>query len=155
MTSSRAILFDDGAILAQKGAEFPQIFPQDGWVEHDPEAIWDTTLDVTSAWKMQRHVAPRRSPSVSPTSAKQPLSGTAPPARQSIMPSFAGSPHCRYCKVMQNGGHEPTITAKTGLLLDPISPHQNLHGFRQRGWRTNAPPPSCVSAQLTVSSSGA
>ena len=32
-TSSRAILFnEDGAILAQKGAEFPQIFPQDGWV---------------------------------------------------------------------------------------------------------------------------
>ena len=39
-TSSRAILFDeDGAILAQEGAEFPQIFPHDGWVEHDPEAI--------------------------------------------------------------------------------------------------------------------
>ena len=49
-TSSRAILFDEnGTILAQKGAEFPQIFPQDGWVEHDPEAIWDTTLDVTRA----------------------------------------------------------------------------------------------------------
>ncbi len=36
-TSSRAILFDeDGAILGQEGAEFPQIFPQDGLVEHDP-----------------------------------------------------------------------------------------------------------------------
>ena len=39
-TSSRAILFDEnGTILAQKGAEFPQIFPQDGWVEHDLSLI--------------------------------------------------------------------------------------------------------------------
>ena len=49
-TSSRAILFTEyGEILAQKSAEFPQIFPHDGWVEHDPEAIWSTTVDVTKA----------------------------------------------------------------------------------------------------------
>ena len=49
-TSSRAILFDEaGAILAQQSAEFPQLFPADGWVEHDPEAIWQTTVDVTQA----------------------------------------------------------------------------------------------------------
>ena len=49
-TSSRAILFDEeGTILAQQSAEFPQHFPADGWVEHDPEDIWQTTLDVTSA----------------------------------------------------------------------------------------------------------
>ena len=45
-TSSRAIVFDaDGLPLASAGAEFPQIYPQPGWVEHDPEAIWDTSLD--------------------------------------------------------------------------------------------------------------
>ena len=49
-TSSRAILFDEaGTILAQKSAEFPQHFPDDGWVEHNPEDIWQTTVDVTSA----------------------------------------------------------------------------------------------------------
>ena len=49
-TSSRAILFDEtGTILAQQSAEFPQIFPEDGWVEHDPEAIWQTTITVTRA----------------------------------------------------------------------------------------------------------
>ena len=49
-TSSRAILFDEeGTILAQRSAEFPQHFPADGWVEHDPEDIWQTTVDVTSA----------------------------------------------------------------------------------------------------------
>ena len=49
-TSSRAILFDEeGTILAQQSAEFSQHFPADGWVEHDPEDIWQTTIDVTSA----------------------------------------------------------------------------------------------------------
>jgi sugar (pentulose or hexulose) kinase len=49
-TSSRAILFDEaGTILAQQSAEFPQHFPADGWVEHDPEDIWQTTIDVTAA----------------------------------------------------------------------------------------------------------
>ena len=49
-TSSRAILFDEhGTILAQQSTEFPQHFPADGWVEHNPEDIWQTTVDVTSA----------------------------------------------------------------------------------------------------------
>ena len=40
-TSSRAIVFDRaGAIVAQAQREFRQIFPREGWVEHDPEEIW-------------------------------------------------------------------------------------------------------------------
>ena len=46
-TSSRAILFDhDGAAVAQAAIEFPQIYPQPGWVSHDPEAIWSSQLDA-------------------------------------------------------------------------------------------------------------
>ncbi len=42
-TSSRAILFDHaGQVVSTAQQEFPQIYPQPGWVEHDPEAIWDT-----------------------------------------------------------------------------------------------------------------
>ncbi|MXX16664.1 MAG: glycerol kinase, partial [Gammaproteobacteria bacterium] len=44
-TSSRAIVFTpDGTVLASSQYEFPQIYPDDGWVEHDPVAIWETTL---------------------------------------------------------------------------------------------------------------
>jgi glycerol kinase len=44
-TSSRAIVFDtDMTIVSLAQEEFPQIYPADGWVEHDPEAIWSTTL---------------------------------------------------------------------------------------------------------------
>ena len=45
-TSSRAIVFDSasGTAIATSQQEFEQIYPQPGWVEHDPEAIWETTL---------------------------------------------------------------------------------------------------------------
>jgi glycerol kinase len=46
-TSSRAIVFDhDGSIVSVAQKEFKQIFPQPGWVEHDPEEIWSTQLGV-------------------------------------------------------------------------------------------------------------
>ena len=44
-TSSRAILFDhDGKIVSLSQHEFPQYFPKPGWVEHDPEEIWQTQI---------------------------------------------------------------------------------------------------------------
>ena len=47
-TSSRCIIFDhDGKICATAQREFKQIFPQPGWVEHDPIEIWRTTLEVS------------------------------------------------------------------------------------------------------------
>ncbi|HXV11138.1 MAG TPA: FGGY family carbohydrate kinase, partial [Burkholderiales bacterium] len=48
-TSSRAIVFDhDGAITAAAQKEFTQIFPQPGWVEHDPREIWSTQIAVAT-----------------------------------------------------------------------------------------------------------
>ena len=49
-TNSRAILFDQaGAICASAQKEFPQLFPQAGWVEHDPLEIWYSQLEVARA----------------------------------------------------------------------------------------------------------
>ncbi len=46
-TSSRAIVFgEDGSVRAQAQQEFRQIFPHPGWVEHDPEDIWESQLSV-------------------------------------------------------------------------------------------------------------
>ena len=46
-TSSRAILFNlKGQSIYASQTEFTQYFPKDGWVEHDPEDIWKTTLKV-------------------------------------------------------------------------------------------------------------
>ena len=49
-TSSRAILFsEEGKIVGVNQKEFTQIFPKSGWVEHDPEEIWDSQLEVFTA----------------------------------------------------------------------------------------------------------
>ncbi|MBV9906814.1 MAG: glycerol kinase, partial [Hyphomicrobiales bacterium] len=46
-TSTRSIVFGpDAALVAMAQEEFPQIFPQGGWVEHDPESLWRTTLST-------------------------------------------------------------------------------------------------------------
>ena len=47
-TSSRAVLIDqNGRMQHAEQKEFTQYFPNDGWVEHDPREIWETTLDVS------------------------------------------------------------------------------------------------------------
>ena len=48
-TSSRAILFDQkGQLVSTAQKEFMQIFPEDGWVEHDPMTIWSTEISVAT-----------------------------------------------------------------------------------------------------------
>ena len=54
-TSSRAILFgEDGSILKTCQMEFEQIYPKPGWVEHNPEEIWETTKSVLSDYIIQK-----------------------------------------------------------------------------------------------------
>ena len=118
-TSTRAILFDGtGSRRRSRQKELPQIFPQPGWVEHDPEEIWRATVgrcaEAPSPRRRGRATSP---PSASPTSAKPPSSGTARPASRSTTPSSgrtgARADLCRSCSA---DGIEPMIQAATGLL---------------------------------------
>ncbi len=57
-TSSRAILFDRaGRLCASASQEFPRRFPQPGWVEHDPEDIWNSQLAVARQVLREAHMA--------------------------------------------------------------------------------------------------
>ena len=48
-SSSRAVIYDHAmAVVTSAQQEFPQIYPQPGWVEHDPEAIWRSVRSVTA-----------------------------------------------------------------------------------------------------------
>jgi glycerol kinase len=59
-TSSRAILFDhEGSIRSIAQREFEQIFPQAGWVEHDPEEIWSSQISVAVEALSRGDVRPR------------------------------------------------------------------------------------------------
>ena len=121
-TSSRAILFDEtGTILAQQSAEFPQHFPNDGWVEHDPEDIWQTTVKVTSAMvesARKRGIMPI---AVGITNQRETAviweRATGKPIHNAIV--WQDRRTAEICTAMKNAGKEAMVTEKTGLLLDP------------------------------------
>ena len=121
-TSSRAILFDEvGTILAQKSAEFPQHFPADGWVEHDPEDIWQTTLDVTSAMVAEAQVRGDMAIAIGITNQRETAiiwdRATGKPIHNAIV--WQDRRTADICAIMKNAGKEAVVTEKTGLLLDP------------------------------------
>ena len=91
-TSSRAIVFDRaGQIAAKAQHPFPQIYPQAGWVEHDPMTIWDTE-------RLAAAEAIRGLPaSASPTSGRPPSFGIRPPASRCITPSSGSAVGRRSC----------------------------------------------------------
>ncbi|WP_248289972.1 FGGY family carbohydrate kinase, partial [Advenella sp. EE-W14] len=58
-SSSRSILFDrHGNIVAMAQQEFPQYYPQSGWVEHEPQEIWQSQLATLQAVIRQSGVSP-------------------------------------------------------------------------------------------------
>ena len=121
-TSSRAILFDEsGTILVQQSAEFPQHFPADGWVEHDPEDIWQTTLDVTSAMVTEARGRGNLPIAIGITNQRETAiiwdRATGKPIHNAIV--WQDRRTADICAVMKNAGHEAMVTEKTGLLLDP------------------------------------
>ena len=120
-TSSRAILFDEtGTILAKQSAEFPQHFPADGWVEHDPEDIWRTTINVTTA--MVAEARSRGMPiAIGITNQRETAviwdRATGKPIHNAIV--WQDRRTTNICKLMKNADKEEMVTEKTGLLLDP------------------------------------
>ena len=121
-TSSRAILFDEaGTILAQQSAEFPQHFPADGWVEHDPEDIWQTTIDVTKAMVAEARSRGSLPIAIGITNQRETAviwdRATGKPIHNAIV--WQDRRTADICAVMKNAGKEEMVTSKTGLLLDP------------------------------------
>jgi len=115
-TSSRAILFDGDLKPVSTGQqEFRQIFPKDGWVEHDPEEIWETTLatckEALTKDAMAIGITNQRETVViwDKTSGK--------PIYNAIV--WQDRRTSDYCFALKAKGHEERVTEKTGLLLDP------------------------------------
>ncbi len=121
-TSSRAMLFDENgqaAFTAQR--EFTQHFPKDGWVEHDPEEIWDTTLGVVREALQRARSEDRAIAAIGITNQRETTviwdrsSGAA--VYNAIV--WQDRRTADYCDGLRRQGHEAAVSAKTGLLLDP------------------------------------
>ena len=121
-TSSRAILFDEaGTILAQQAVEFPQHFPADGWVEHDPEDIWQSTVDMTSVIVAEARSRGSLPIAIGITNQRETAiiwdRATGKPIHNAIV--WQDRRTAAMCEAMKSAGKEEMVTEKTGLLLDP------------------------------------
>ncbi|MBN8957545.1 MAG: glycerol kinase GlpK [Rhizobiales bacterium] len=121
-TSTRAIVFDDTlAPLASAQQEFRQIYPQPGWVEHDPEEIWRTVVDTVRQAMAKAGVTARQVAGIGITNQRETVliwdRATGKPIHNAIV--WQDRRTADLCAEMRRGGFEATIRAKTGLLLDP------------------------------------
>jgi glycerol kinase len=121
-TSTRAIVFDGAlAPVATAQQEFQQIYPAPGWVEHDPEEIWSSALATVRAAMAKANASAREIAAIGITNQRETTivwdRSTGKPIHNAIV--WQDRRTADACAALRERGHEPTITAKTGLLLDP------------------------------------
>ena len=121
-TSSRTLVFSPkGDVLFAAQEEFPQIYPADGWVEHDPEAIWETTLKtLKAAYKYSRSEGLKIA-GIGITNQRETTliwdRKTGKPIYNAIV--WQDRRTAQACREIKARYKENKLTAKTGLLLDP------------------------------------
>jgi glycerol kinase len=120
-TSSRAIVFDhDGRIVSVAQEEFPQILPVPGEVEHDPEAIWSTQIQVAKDALAKADLTARDVAGIGITNQRETTilwereSGR-PVDNAIVWQSRVSAP---ICDQLRADGHTEMIRQKTGLILD-------------------------------------
>ncbi|MCB1418304.1 MAG: glycerol kinase GlpK [Notoacmeibacter sp.] len=121
-TSSRAILFDAAlkpVAVAQE--EFPQHFPRSGWVEHEAADLWTTTAGACRAVIERAGLKPADIAAIGITNQRETTlvwdRHTGEPVYNAIV--WQDRRTADYCRMLKDQGHEPDVTARTGLLLDP------------------------------------
>ncbi len=120
-SSSRSIVFDgDGRIVASAQREFRQIFPQPGWVEHDPEEIWLTQLATARDAIAQAGLHARDIAAIGITNQRETTVVWNRRTGQAIHNAIVwqdrrGEP---LCAQLREQGHAPQIRRSTGLVVD-------------------------------------
>lgn len=121
-TSTRALLFQlDGTVLAICQQELPQIFPQPGWVEHDPEIIWDTTQAVVTRVLAQAGINAKQVTALGITNQRETTLLWDRRTGQALHNAIVWQDRRTdaLCRRLVSEGKEPLIGGRTGLLLDP------------------------------------
>ncbi|WP_163832901.1 glycerol kinase GlpK [Spartinivicinus ruber] len=121
-TSSRAIIFNEkGLPLWQAQQEFKQYYPDDGWVEHDPEEIWITTLQVCQQVMQKGKLRAADIAAIGITNQRETTvvwdRETGKPIYNAIV--WQDRRTADYCEKLTRAGKETVINQKTGLLIDP------------------------------------
>lgn len=121
-TSSRAIIFDaNTTIITVAQQEFPQHFPASGWVEHEPEDLWDTTLAVCREAMAKAGVTASDLAGIGITNQRETTLVWDRKTGKAIHRAIVWQDRrtAERCAALKAAGHEPLVAQKTGLLLDP------------------------------------
>ncbi len=142
-TSSRAIVFDGNQKVVGSGQkEFTQIFPQSGWVEHDPEEIWESVVWSVKAALKKAGVAASDISAIGITNQRETVVVWERESGKAIHNAIVWQDRrtASYCDKLKKQDLEKTFTKKTGLLLDPYFSGtklswmlSNVKGARARG----------------------
>ncbi len=120
-SSSRAILFDrGGAPVAQASCEFPQIYPQPGWVSHDPEAIWASQLEAARGVLAKSKTRAEDVAAIGITNQRETAIVWERAGGRAVADAVVWQ--CRrtaaICEELRARGLEPEVRSRTGLLID-------------------------------------
>jgi glycerol kinase len=144
-TSCRAILFDQlGGIRAVVQKEFRQVYPQAGWVEHDPLEIWSAQLEVGRQALAQAGMEAKEVAAIGITNQRETVvvwdRQTGQPIHNAIV--WQDRRTARFCDELKRGGYGDLIARKSGLVIDAYFSGSkvrwlldNVPGARQRAAR--------------------
>lgn len=121
-SSSRTVLYDHGAkVVAHAQQEFPQIYPQPGWVEHDPEAIWDSVTAVTASAMQKAGASAADISAIGITNQRETTLVWDRESGECVYNAIVWQDRrtAEFCRSLKNEGLESEVTGKTGLRLDP------------------------------------
>jgi len=121
-TSTRAIVYDAKMkAIASAQEEFPQHFPTSGWVEHDPDDLWGTTLATCRGAIDKAAISAGDIAGIGITNQRETVivwdKATGKPLHNAIV--WQDRRTAETCRKLRDQGHEEMITDRTGLLLDP------------------------------------
>ncbi|WAC39610.1 glycerol kinase GlpK [Pedobacter sp. SL55] len=141
-TSSRAIIFNhNGEIIAIAQKEFTQIYPQAGWVEHNPNEIWSTQLAVATEVIAKAGLKAQDINAIGITNQRETTivwdKNTGKPIYNAIV--WQDRRTSGYCNSIKQKGHSKLIQEKTGLIIDSYFSAtkvrwilENVEGARQK-----------------------
>ena len=120
-TSSRALIVDQNAtVCAVAQREFKQIFPQNGWVEHDAEEIWNSQLEVAREALSKASITANAIEAIGITNQRETTvvwnSDTGKPIYHAIV--WQDKRTTERCEALKAAGSAEMIRSKTGLVID-------------------------------------
>jgi glycerol kinase len=142
-TSSRAMLFNrEGQVCGKMQREHRQIFPNPGWVEHDPREIWETQQGVAAALLARADLPASAIAAIGITNQRETVvlwdRQTGEPVHNAIV--WQDRRTAEFCDRLKRDGHLQTIQQKTGLVIDAYFSASKLHWLldQVRGARKRA-----------------